>query len=97
MGWAVMLQLGLKRRRPVSREKSLIASDPFVFGTFSSVLKANGEDVKIVQELLRHSTARMTLDKYTQAVSPHKRATQSKVVSMIRPKGLIPSLYRGLL
>jgi integrase len=55
--------------------------------TFSSVLKANGEDVKVVQELLRHSTARMTLDTYTQALSPHKRAAQSKVVSMIRPTG----------
>lgn len=54
--------------------------------TFSSVLKANGEDVKVVQELLRHSTARMTLDTYTQALSPHKRAAQSKVVSMIRPQ-----------
>ena len=29
--------------------------------TFSSVLKSNGEDVKVVQELLPHSTARMTL------------------------------------
>ena len=55
--------------------------------TFSSVLKANGEDVMVVQELLRHSTARMTLDTYTQALSPHKRAAQGKVVSMIRPKG----------
>jgi len=53
---------------------------------FSSVLKANGEDVKVVQELLRHSTARMTLDTYTQALSPDKRAAQSKVVSMVRPK-----------
>jgi hypothetical protein len=43
--------------------------------------------VKVVQELLRHSTARMTLDTYTQALSPHKRAAQSKVVNMIRPKG----------
>jgi integrase len=55
--------------------------------TFSSVLKANGEDVKVVQELLRHSTARMTLDTYTQALSPHKRAAQSRVVSMIKPNG----------
>jgi integrase len=29
--------------------------------TFSSMLRANGEDVKVVQELLRHSTAKMTL------------------------------------
>ena len=54
--------------------------------TFSSILKANGEDVKVVQELLRHATAKMTLDTYTQALSPEKRAAQSKVVGMIRPK-----------
>jgi len=54
--------------------------------TFSSILKANGEDVKVVQELLRHATSRMTLDTYTQALSPDKRAAQSKVVDMIRPK-----------
>ena len=36
--------------------------------TFSSILKSNGEDVKVVQELLRHSTSRMTLDTYTQAL-----------------------------
>jgi integrase len=54
--------------------------------TFSTLLKGNGEDVKVVQELLRHSTAKMTLDTYTQALSPQKRAAQSKVVGMIRPK-----------
>jgi transposase len=54
--------------------------------TFSTLLKSNGEDVKVVQELLRHSTAKMTLDTYTQALSPQKRAAQSKVVGMIRPK-----------
>ena len=48
--------------------------------TFSSILKGNGEDVKVVQELLRHSTSRMTLDTYTQALGPDKRAAQSKVV-----------------
>ncbi len=35
---------------------------------FSSILKGSGEDVKAVQELLRHSTSRMTLDTYTQAL-----------------------------
>lgn len=63
--------------------------------TFSSILKANGEDVKVVQELLRHATAKMTLDTYTQALSPQKRAAQSKVVSMIRPKECVFSVYRG--
>jgi integrase len=54
--------------------------------TFSTLLKANGEDVKVVQELLRHASAKMTLDTYSQALTPAKRAAQSKVVSMIRPK-----------
>ena len=54
--------------------------------TFSSLLKANGEDVKVVQELLRHATAKTTLHTYTQALTPQKRAAQSKVVSMIRPQ-----------
>jgi integrase len=54
--------------------------------TFSTLLKANGEDVKVVQELLRHASAKMTLDTYSQALTPAKRAAQSKVVTMIRPK-----------
>jgi integrase len=62
--------------------------------TFSSILKSNGEDVKVVQELLRHSTSRMTLDTYTQALGADKRAAQSKVVGMIRPKARVFSVYR---
>jgi len=50
------------------------------------LLKANGEDVKTVQELLRHASTRITLDVYTQAVTPAKRYAQSKVIAMIRPK-----------
>ena len=66
--------------------------------TFSTLLKGNGEDVKVVQELLRHSTAKMTLDTYTQALSPQKRAAQSKVVGMIRSKQkYVPALYREFL
>jgi integrase len=42
------------------------------------LLKANGEDVKTVQELLRHATVKMTLEVYTQAVTPAKRNAQSK-------------------
>lgn len=53
--------------------------------TFGTLLKANGEDVKTVQELLRHANSRITLDVYTQAVSSTKRAAQSKVVRMIVP------------
>ena len=52
--------------------------------TYSTLLKDNGEDVKVVQELLRHSSTKMTLDVYAQALTPTKRAAQRKVVAMIR-------------
>jgi integrase len=53
--------------------------------TFATLLKANGEDVKVVQESLRHANSRITLDTYTQAVTPAKRLAQAKIVTMIRP------------
>ena len=53
--------------------------------SFGTLLKVNGEDVKTVQELLRHANSRITLDVYTQAVTSHKRAAQSKVVEMMVP------------
>ena len=52
---------------------------------FGTLLKANGEDVKTVHELLRHANSRITLDIYTQAVTSNKRAAQSKVVRMMVP------------
>jgi site-specific recombinase XerD len=51
--------------------------------SFGTLMKANGEDVKTVQELLRHANSRITLDVYTQAVNSNKRAAQSKVVKMM--------------
>jgi len=54
--------------------------------TFSTLLKANGEDVKVVQELLRHASTKITLDVYAQAVTSDKRKAQSKVAGMLREK-----------
>lgn len=56
--------------------------------TFATLLKANGEDIKVVQELLRHGSTRVTLDIYAQAQMPAKRAAQQKVVEMVRAKTL---------
>jgi len=53
--------------------------------SFGTLLKADGKDVKTVQELLRHANSKITLDVYTQAVNSHKRAAQSKVVQMMVP------------
>jgi len=54
--------------------------------TFSSILKQSGQDIKVVQELMRHASSTMTLDTYTQALGADKRAAQSQVVGMIRPQ-----------
>jgi len=51
--------------------------------SYATHLKANGEDVKVVQEALRHANSRITLDTYTQALTPAKREAQTKVVRMI--------------
>jgi len=53
--------------------------------TFATLLKGSGEDVKTVQELMRHANSRLTLDVYAQALTPAKRAAHLKVVEMIRP------------
>jgi len=58
--------------------------------TYSSILQDNREDVKVVQELLRHSSTKMTLDVYAQALTPSKRAAQKKVVAMIRENLSVP-------
>jgi len=52
--------------------------------TLTTLLKANGEEVKVVQELLRHATVKMTLEVYAQAVTPAKRAAQSRVAGLFK-------------
>jgi len=51
--------------------------------TYSTMLKQLGTDIKVMQELLRHSSVRCTLDTYTQAIMPAKRAAQGAVLSLI--------------
>jgi integrase len=52
--------------------------------TYSTLLKSNGEDLKVVQELMRHASSRTSMDVYAQAIPEHVRAAQAKVVQMIR-------------
>jgi len=54
--------------------------------TFSTMLAANGEDVKTVQSLLRHANPSITMGIYTHAVSAKKREAQSRVVEMVLPE-----------
>ncbi len=51
--------------------------------TYSTLLRATGAELKVMQELMRHSTIRVTLDTYTQAVTTEKRAAQTAVVSLL--------------
>ena len=44
--------------------------------TYSTLLIANGENVKVVQELMRHANSRCTLEIYTQARTEQKRKAQ---------------------
>jgi site-specific recombinase XerD len=46
-------------------------------------LKANGADTKVMQELLRHASSRVTLDTYTQAFLCQKQRAQSEVVRLL--------------
>jgi hypothetical protein len=51
--------------------------------TYSTLLRSTGAELKIMQDLLRHSTIRVTLDIYTQAVTTEKRNAQQAVVALL--------------
>jgi hypothetical protein len=51
--------------------------------SYSTMLRAAGADIKVQQELLRHSTIQSTMNIYTQAVSEQKRAANSTVVAIL--------------
>lgn len=54
--------------------------------SLATSLLRNGEEIKVAQELLRHSSSRITLDIYAQAVSADKRKAQSRVVQEFMPE-----------
>jgi len=51
--------------------------------TYSTLLRSVGTEFKVMQELLRHSSLRSTLEIYTQAVTPAKREAQAAVLSLV--------------
>src|SRR5260370_42453669 len=50
------------------------------------MLIANGENVKVVQERMRHSNCRCTLEIYSQARLQAKRDAQHRLIVMIVPQ-----------
>jgi integrase len=51
--------------------------------TYTTLLTQNNEEVKVVQEFLRHANSGITLDLYAQAGMPNKRLAQSKLVRLV--------------
>jgi integrase len=51
--------------------------------SYSTLLRSVGTELKVMQELLRHSSFRSTLDVYTEAVTPAKYAAQAVVMSLV--------------
>jgi integrase len=54
--------------------------------SFSTMLIGDGENVKVVQELMRHSNCRSTLEIYSQARLQAKQEAQHRIVEMIVPQ-----------
>jgi integrase len=54
--------------------------------TLGTLLRAIGTDIKVAQDLLRHTSIRATLDIYTHAVSQLKQDANTKVVELLLPE-----------
>jgi integrase len=51
--------------------------------SYSTILRSIGTDIKVQQDLLRHSSARMTLDTYTQSITAAKVLAQEAVMNLL--------------
>jgi integrase len=56
--------------------------------SLATLLISNGENVKVAQSQLRHTTPKITLDLYAQAVSADQQEAHKKVVQMVLPAQL---------
>ena len=72
--------------KPILRDELKI-TDPVGWHTLrhslGTLMKANGEDLKTIQETLRHANFKVTMDVYTQAVTAIKRSAHDRVVRQI--------------
>jgi hypothetical protein len=53
--------------------------------SYTTLLRQNGNDPKVVQGLLRHASYQITANIYDEAVSPEKRHAHSEVIRLVRP------------
>jgi integrase-like protein len=54
--------------------------------SLSTMLVEDGENLKVVQELMRHANCRCTLEIYSQAQTQAKREAQHRVIEIISPR-----------
>jgi integrase len=80
-GQAISRQFILPRAKELGIEKRL-GWHTFRHA-YSTLLSSVGTKFKVMQELLRHSSLRSTLDVYTQAITPSKHAAQDAVMCLV--------------
>jgi integrase len=68
-------------------------------GSYATLLKANGEDVKTVQDSLRRATFQVTMDSYAQSIPQAVRSAHGKVVEQLTVSDILngPALDLGAL
>lgn len=71
--------------QPAARKAGIMGQVGFhtLRRTLASVLVANGNDPKLVQELLRHANVKTTLDIYAKAMTPAKLEAQGWVLQQL--------------
>ena len=71
-----------KHIRPAAKKAGIVKHVPWhVFRhSVAPLLKGNGEDVKTVQESLRHADSTVTLDTYTQDLMPVKEKHNARLL-----------------
>jgi len=55
--------------------------------SYTTLLRQNNSDVKVVQGLLRHSSIKITMDVYDQAVSEEKQKAHRDVIRQVTRSG----------
>lgn len=83
--------------QPAARKAGIAARIGFhtLRRTLASALVANGSDVKLVQEMLRHSNPVITLDAYARSTTPAKIEAQGWVMNQLLAEGTKAALLKA--
>jgi integrase len=79
---SVPLSRGFLGSRAASKHQSAVTR---FADSLATLLISNGENVKVAQSPLRHTTPKITLELYARAVSADQQKAHSKVVQMVLP------------